>query len=402
MGLIRAGLGALGGTMADSWKEFFTCDAMSNTVLMVRGHKKTTGRSANVKGNDNVITSGSLIAVADGQCMIIVDAGKIVEICAEPGEFEYNSSTSPSLFTGSLSESIVNTFEEVGKRFQFGGDPAKDQRIYYINTKELMDNKFGTPNPIPFRVVDNNIGLDIDVSVRCSGVYSYRISDPILFYTNVCGNVTESFTRDQLDMQLKTEFISALQPAFSRISDLQVRPSALPGHVTELKEAMNDALTSKWSKLRGLTVVSIAMNTVSLPDEDAEMIKSAQRSAINRNPGMAAATLVGAQAEAMKAAASNSGGAMTGFMGMGMASNAGGVNANTLFEASNQQASPTPPVQAQQATGNAWFCPECGTQNTGNFCSNCGTGKPAPAEWTCSCGSVNAGKFCPNCGKARS
>ena len=390
MGLIKAGVGALGSTMADQWKEFFYCDALPNDVLMRKGEKRVSGRSSNTKGSDNVISNGSGIAVADGQCMIIVEQGKIVEVCAEPGEFTYNSSTEPSIFAGNLGSSILDTFKTIGKRFTYGGDTAKDQRVYYFNLKELIDNKFGTPNPIPFRVVDSKIGLDIDVSVRCSGVYSYKIADPLLFYTNVCGNVEREYTRDELDSQLKTEFISALQPAFGKLSDMEMRPNQIVSHNAELENAMNAALSEKWGKLRGLTVVSIALGSVTLPPEDAEMIKQAQRTAIMRDPTMAAATLVGAQADAMKAAASNEGGAMTGFMGMGMAMNAGGgMNAQNLFAMGQQQ-------QSQQAA-NAWQC-SCGATATGNFCPECGAKKPSADGWTCSCGAVNKGKFCSDCG----
>lgn len=379
MGLIKAGIGALGGTLADQWKEFFYCESMPKEVLVTKGQKQISGRSSNTKGNDNIISNGSGIAVADGQCMIIVEQGKIVEVCAEPGEFTYDTSTEPSIFAGNLGESIKQTFMTLGKRFTYGGDTGKDQRVYYFNTKELIDNKFGTPNPIPFRVVDSKIGLDLDVSVRCSGVYSYKIADPLLFYANVCGNVEQEYCREELDSQLKTEFVSALQPAFGRLSDLELRPNQIVTHNTELENAMNTALSEKWGKLRGLKVVSIALGSVTLPEEDAEMIKQAQRTAIMRDPTMAAATLVGAQADAMKAAASNEAGAMTGFMGMGMAMNTGGaMNAQNLF-AMGQQAQQQPfqqqqPVQPQQAAG-GWRC-TCGAVNNGNFCQNCGAKKP--------------------------
>lgn len=373
MGLIKAGIGALGGTLADQWKEFFYCESMPKEVLVTKGQKQISGRSSNTKGNDNIISNGSGIAVADGQCMIIVEQGKIVEVCAEPGEFTYDTSTEPSIFAGNLGESIKQSFMTLGKRFTYGGDTGKDQRVYYFNTKELIDNKFGTPNPIPFRVVDSKIGLDLDVSVRCSGVYSYKIADPLLFYANVCGNVEQEYCRDELDSQLKTEFVSALQPAFGRLSDLELRPNQIVTHNTELENAMNTALSEKWGKLRGLKVVSIALGSVTLPEEDAEMIKQAQRTAIMRDPTMAAATLVGAQADAMKAAASNEAGAMTGFMGMGMAMNTGGaMNAQNLF-AMGQQAQQQP-FQPQQAAG-GWRC-TCGAVNNGNFCQNCGAKKP--------------------------
>lgn len=404
MGLIKAGMGALGGTLADQWKEFFYCESMPKEVLVTKGQKRTTGRSSNTKGNDNIISNGSGIAVADGQCMIIVEQGKVVEVCAEPGEFTYDTSTEPSIFSGNLGESIKETFKTVGKRFTYGGDTGKDQRIYYFNTKEILENRFGTANPVPFRVVDSKIGLDIDVSIRCSGVYSYKIVDPLLFYSNVCGNVEQEYSREELDGTLKKEFISALQPAFGRLSEMELRPNQIVTHNTDLENAMNTALSEKWGALRGLKVVSIAFGSITLPDEDAELIKQAQRTAIMRDPTMAAATLVGAQADAMKTAAGNEAGAMTGFMGMGMAMNAagGGMNAQNLFamgqQQQAQQAAQTPQsTPAPQAAG-GWKC-ACGTTVTGNFCPNCGTKRPAEDEgWTCSCGAVNKGKFCTNCG----
>ncbi len=401
MGLIKAGIGALGSVLADQWKEFFYCDAMDEDVLVKKGQKRTGKRSSNTKGSDNVISNGSAIAVADGQCMMIVEQGKVVEVCAEPGEFVYDSSTEPSIFAGSLGQSIVDTFKAIGRRFTYGGDTGKDQRVYYFNTKELIDNKFGSATPIPFRVVDHKIGLDIDVSVRCFGVYSYRIADPIMFYTNICGNVESEYTRDRLDGQLKTEFISALQPAFGRLSELELRPNQIISHNTELEAAMNDALSTKWQQ-RGLRVVSVALGSVTLPEEDAELIKQAQRTAILRDPTMAAATLTGAQADAMKAAASNSAGAMNGFFGMGMAMNAGGVNAQELYAMGRQtQPAQTPArTPTQTPAANGWKC-ACGAVATGKFCPECGAKKPEPktdGEWICSCGAKNTGKFCMECG----
>lgn len=403
MGLIKAGLGSLGGTLADQWKEFFYCEALPKEVLVRKGQKSTSKRSSNTKGSDNIISNGSGIAVADGQCMIIVEQGKIVEVCAEPGEFTYDTSSEASIFTGGLGEGIKNTFKTIGKRFTYGGDTGKDQRIYYFNTKEILDNKFGTPNPVPFRVVDSKIGLDIDVAVRCSGVYSYKIADPLLFYTNVCGNVSDEYTREELDSTLKTEFISALQPAFGKLSELEMRPNQIVTHNTELENAMNSALSEKWSTLRGLKIVSIALGSVSLPDEDAELIKQAQRTAILRDPTMAAATLTGAQADAMKGAAANSAGAMTGFMGMGMAMNAGGTNAQSLYAMGQQQAQAQSQGQSQPQApaSDSWKC-ACGAMATGKFCSQCGAQKPVvEEEWTCPCGKVNKGKFCSECGAKR-
>lgn len=417
MGLIRAAISAVGGTMADQWKEFFICESLDADVLAVKGQKRIGSRSANKKGSDNLITSGSGIAVADGQCALIVEQGKIVEVCAEPGEYTYDASTEPTIFSGNLGSSLDQVFDVIGKRFTYGGDTGKDQRIYYINTKELIDNKFGTPNPVPFRVVDRNIGLDVDVSVRCSGVYSYRISNPLLFYANVCGNVEQEYRREELDHQLKTEFISALQPAFAKISDLEIRPNALPGHVTELCDAMNEALTGKWANTRGITVVSVAIGTIDLLKEDAEMIKQAQKTAILRDPMMAAATLTEAQAGAMKTAAGNSAGAMTGFMGMGMAAQNGGMNAQNLYQmgaemaqhnagqnqqnVSSQPHMTAPGKGGEKEAAGKWTC-ACGAVNEKEwkFCQECGKERPQEG-WICSCGAENKGKFCTECGKPR-
>ena len=417
MGLIRAAISAVGGTMADQWKEFFICESLDADVLAVKGQKRIGSRSANKKGSDNLITSGSGIAVADGQCALIVEQGKIVEVCAEPGEYTYDASTEPTIFSGNLGSSLDQVFDVIGKRFTYGGDTGKDQRIYYINTKELIDNKFGTPNPVPFRVVDRNIGLDVDVSVRCSGVYSYRISNPLLFYANVCGNIEQEYRREELDHQLKTEFISALQPAFAKISDLEIRPNALPGHVTELCDAMNEALTGKWANTRGITVVSVAIGTIDLPKEDAEMIKQAQKTAILRDPMMAAATLTEAQAGAMKTAAGNSAGAMTGFMGMGMAAQNGGMNAQNLYQmgaemaqnnagqnqqnVSSQPHMTAPGKGGEKEAAGKWTC-ACGAVNEKEwkFCQECGKERPQEG-WICSCGAENKGKICTECGKPR-
>ncbi len=433
MGLISAGLNALGGTLASQWREYFYCESMPVNVLAAKAMKRINGRFGGSKTeDDNVISDGSIIVVNDGQCMIIVDQGKIVDFCAEPGEYKFELNGEPSLFYGEFSgakvkEILKTTFD----RFSFGGQAGKDQRVYYFNTKELTGNKYGTPGGVPFRVVDQNIGLDIDINIRCFGEYSYRITNPMLFYTNVCGNIEGEFTREQFDSQLKTELLTALQPAFARISEMGIRYSALPGHTFEIAEALNDVLSPKWSDLRGIEIVSFGVSSVKASEEDEAMIKELQRNAVFRNPNMAGAHMVGAQAQAMQDAANNQGGAMTGFMGMNMASMAGGVNAAQLFQMGQQpqQTYQPAPAAAQPADANAWqcacgarpsgkFCPECGAKKpepqtsgawqcacgamaTGKFCPECGAKKPADEGWTCSCGTVNKGKFCAECGAKR-
>ena len=443
MGLIKAAMGAAGGVMADQWKEFFYCEALPSDVLAVKGQKKTTGRSSNTRGDDNIITNGSAIAVADGQCMLIVEQGKVVDFCAVPGEYIYDTSTEPSVFSGDLGDSIKNVFSNIGKRFTFGGEAPKDQRIYYFNTKELTGNKYGTPSPVPFRVVDQRAGIDIDIGIRCFGEYSIRLKNPVLFYTNVCGNVSEDYKTENIAGQMKTELLTALQPAFAKISEMGIRYSALPGHTLELADALNEQLSSKWRDLRGMEIVSFGVSSVKANEEDEQMIKELQRNAAFMDPTRAAAHLVGAQGEAMKAAAANTGaGPAMAFMGMGMAGQAGGMNAQNLFQMGQQQQmqqqqmqqqmqqaaqpAPAPAVQGWTCscgqsgiTGN--FCPNCGSKKpepkpaadswkcscgatvTGKFCPECGSPRPAPAAdgWTCSCGAVNKGKFCSECGKPK-
>lgn len=414
MGLIKALGGAVGGTLADQWKDYFYCESMEADVLVCKGEKRVSGRSSNKRGNDNIITNGSIVAVNEGQCMMIVEQGKVVELCAEPGEFVYDTSTEPSIFDDKLSKSVKQVFATIGKRFTFGGDTAKDQRVYYFNTKEIIGNKYGTPNPVPFRVVDNNIGLDVDIAIRCNGEYSYKIVNPILFYTNVCGNVEEEYERSEIDSMLKTELLTALQPAFAKISEMGIRYSALPGHTMEIADALNNVLSKKWADLRGIEVASFGVNSVTASKEDEEMIKQLQKTAVLRNPNMAAATLVGAQGEAMKAAASNPNGAMAGFMGIGMVQNSMGTDAQNLFAMGQQQMQQnvnqqSQPVQQQvqqnvqnnesaSKSAGSWVC-ECGAANNGKFCVECGKPKPQPVQgWTCSCGTVNKGKFCMECG----
>lgn len=405
MGLIKAFTSAGSTVLGDQWKEYFMCEAIDKSVLMVKGQKKTASGTSNTKGAENIITNGSIISVADGQCMLIVEQGKVVEVCAEPGVFTYDKSTEPSIFAGNLGESIMNSFKTVGKRFTFGGDTAKDQRVYYINLKEILANKYGTATPVPFRVVDQGIGLDIDIAIRCNGEYSYKITNPVLFYTNVCGNVTTQYSRSEIDSMLKTELLTALQPAFAKISALGVRYSALPGHTQEMADALNEILSEKWRNLRGLEIVSFGVNTVSASKEDEDMIKDLQKTAVYRNANMAAARMTDAQAEAMVAAAGNEGtGAMMAFAGMNMAQQTGGMNASQLFQMGQQQQVQQPvqssaPMQAPSQVASGWTC-ACGTVNSGKFCTECGSKPPVSDGWTCTCGTVNKGKFCMECGAA--
>ncbi len=408
MGLLKAGIGAVTGVVQDQWKEYFYCESLPVDVIVRKGQKRNSGRSANTKSTNNIISNGSVIAVADGQCMIIVEQGLVVDLCAVPGEYTYDISTEPSIFSGDLGTNIEKIFATVGKRFTFGGEPPKDQRVYYFNTKELIGNKYGTPSPVPFRVVDQRAGIDIDIGIRCFGEYSYRIVNPILFYTNVSGNVAEEYNRSEIDSQLKSELMTALQPAFAKISDMGIRYSALPGHTMEMAQALNEVLSAKWGQLRGIEIVSFGVSSVKASEEDEQMIKELQRNAAFMDPSRAAAHLVGAQASAMQSAAQNEGGAAMAFMGMNMAGAAGGLNAQNLYTMGQQSQQPAPSpaaaapaVPAPQAAA-GWACADCGHKgNTGKFCMECGKPKPSEEGWTCSCGAVNKGKFCMECGKPK-
>ena len=422
MGLIKAGMGAVGGVLGDQWKEFIYCESLKSDVLVTKGRKRTSsqGRSSNTSAEDNIISNGSTIAINDGQCMVIVENGKVVEICSEPGEFVYDASTEPSLFADGLNvQSVKNVFAQIGKRFTYGGDPGKDQRVYYFNTKEIIGNKYGTASPIPFRIVDLRVGLDMDIPIRCFGEYSYKITNPILFYTNVCSNIENEYLRSEIDGQLKSELLMGLNKAFGVMSEKGVRYSALPAHAEEIADELNEVLSKKWRDLRGIEVVSFGVSSVKASEEDERYIRDQQALA---NPNARAAFLTGATGTAMQNAASNEAGAMTGFMGMGMA---GAQGANMMNAINQQMAYPPqggypsgpqgyppqggyapqgyPQQPAPQAPAAGWTC-ACGAVNQGKFCSECGQPKPEPkaeGTWTCACGTVNQGKFCSECGQPK-
>lgn len=370
MGLIKAVLGSVVGTLSETWKDYFVCDSMPDNVLMVKGVKKGGG------GSGDIITNGSGIVVNEGQCALIVDEGKILEVAAEPGNYTFDSQVSPSVFDGGIS-GISNTFKEMLVRFTHGGDIYKNQRVYYVNTKEIFGNMFGTATPIPFRIIDSNINLDVEMPIRCNGEYSFRIVNPLVFYQNVAGNKSSYFAKEDLSMQMKAEVLMALQPAFSEIAAQGIRYSQVPMHVDELAKAMNDALAEKWGKGRGIAFESIAINSVSMDPENEKRLRDLQLSAVNKDLEMAGATITQATADAMRDAANNSNGAMNGFVGMNMVQSVSGVNANQLFEQAKQQSA--------NATDDSWICPKCGSKNNGNFCSTCGQARPQ-------------GKYCPKCG----
>ena len=435
MGLIKAAMGAAGGVLADQWKEFFYCDSMPADVLMMKGQKRISsrGRSSNTSGEDNIISNGSKIAVNNGQCMMIVESGKVVDLCNEPGEYIYDKSTEPSIFTGDLKQGLKDMWGQMKERFTFGGDTGKDQRVYYFNMKELVGNKYGTPQEVPFKMKDPDTGQILLIRLRCFGEYSYHIVDPVLFYTNIASNVDDRYERSQIDSQLKSELLNALQPAFARLSAQRIDYVELPGRTFEIADALNEVLSKRWRELRGLEIVSFGINSIKANEEDEAKIQKVQMGKTLSDPSLAMGAMADATSDSMRMAAQNegAGGAAFGFMNMSMAGNAGAGMYQQMAqqqELMNRRQRLMDPqqieaemarvkVEAERAvaaqaagamaagTAGSWTCPQCGTANQGKFCLNCGTKKPEPKPadtWDCDCGQTgNTGKFCMNCGKAR-
>lgn len=401
MGLIQAFKAAGSDVLGDSWREYFYCDSLDDNTLMVKGQKRISGKSSNKNGADNIISNGSIIAVNEGQCMLIVEQGKVVDVCAEPGEFVYDKSTEPTIFYGSLGTSILDTFKTIGKRFTFGGDTAKDQRVYYVNIKHVSGNKYGTPQPIPFKICYPDLNINMTVDLRCNGEYTFKISNPLLFYQVEAGNVSDEYDKTELVQNtLRPEFVRELRPVLGEFSHKGIAYEDLSYHADEICDSLQARLSEKWTGLRGIELVSLDLSAT-IPPKDLEELQKYQKLQYYNNMQNAAGALVESQAEGMKMAAQNSGGAMVGFMGMNMAQQKGGIDAQNLFAMAQQQQAAQPqgmgaPATASTAPADSWTC-QCGAANTGKFCTECGTPKPADG-WTCSCGAVNKGKFCPECG----
>ena len=408
-GALNAGLGAAGNVLANQWKEFIYCDSIPDDTLMVKGRKQVSGKSSNTKGEDNVITNGSGIVVNDGQCMIIVENGKVVEVCAEPGKFTYDTSLAPSIFAGSFGQSLIDSFKMLGQQFTYGGQAGNDQRVYYFNTKVIMGNKYGTPAPVPYRLVDSKIFLDLDITIRLNAIYSYRLVDPLLFYTKIAGNVNDTFKAADIEQQLKSEISGKLNTALGKLSAMEIRYNELPLHTEEMSEALKEQLHQKWVVEKGIELVSFDVNSANTTEENEKLIRDAQAEARYQHAGLGAAALTAAQAQALKDAAKNPNGAANAMFGVGMIGGGmGGGMGNTinaLYQQANQEAAAQQQAQAaaaaQAQAANMWKC-ECGKDNDGNFCTACGKPKPAPAGvWKCECGAENTGNFCPKCGKPK-
>ncbi len=424
MGLIKAAKDSISTLLADQWREYFYCDALSSDVLVKKGQKRITeGRNSNTKGVDNIISNGSVIAVNEGQCMIIVDQGGVVDFCAEAGAFVYDTSSEPSLLYGELGENLKKSFTTLWNRFTFGGNTASDQRVYYFNTKEIMNNLYGTATPIDFLLVSPTSGYHLNTVVKCRGEYSFKIVDPLLFYKNVCGNVKDEYKKSSeegahLLSLMKNELLSKLPMALAPIGAQGILPSQLQNYTDVICEALKQGLTEKWTADRGIEVVSMTI-VATVPEEARAALQKWEDTAMLTNEKMKAAQ----SAEAFNKMISNSnlgsgeggGDAMSSMMNM-MAMNMmgnmmnggnmmGGMMGNNMMggnmNAQPQQpaynAAPIAPATPAAAPVLGWTC-SCGHVNQGKFCMECGAKKPEDAGWTCACGHVNQGKFCSECG----
>lgn len=449
MGLIKLVMDTAGGVISDQFLEFFYCDTIDNDTLMVKGTKVQTSRGQNNKATDNIISNGSKIVINEGQCMMIVDNGAIVEVSAEPGEYVFHNNTEPSIFAGKFGESIIASFKQFGRRFTYGGETGHDQRVYYFNTKIITDNKYGTASPIPFRVIDKNISLDMEIGIRSHGEFSYTLSDPIIFYKKLAGNVKDRYDKADLNRQLTAELIHAFQPAFTRVADQGVRYYQLTGNVDVISKETKKELEN-WKEDYGVELDKLTLRSATASEEDQNMIKELQKNAVFRSADMAAAHLVSAQAEAMKAAASNtSTGPMMAFAGMNMANAAGGANTTALYGMAQQQQQMMQNQQGYQQgmpqqgyqqgmpqqgyqqgqpqqgyqqgmsqQGYQQGMPQQGYQQqgyqqqgqaqpeqAGGFVGQVGgqqgVSAAADADWVCGCGQHNTTKFCSNCGSKK-
>lgn len=344
LGILKAMTGAIGGAAADLWKEAFICDEMDSEVLMQRARKLVSQRSSN-QGDADIITDGSIIVVAAGQCAIVTENGKVVGVYPEPGEQIFCSEQSRGMFTGGMKAFI----RDVGRRIAFGGDAPYRHRLYYINTKEISGNSFSV-EAVPFRFRHPNADLDMDGGISCSGSYSFRIADPEAFYVAVT-RMEAGKLRSSLIVQMNSELLTAMLSALARLCEAGVRPSAMTAYTEQLCEMLCSVLNEKWRTARGIEVFSMAIGSMRVLDSDA--FKTLQRDTAFRNPAMAAGHLTGTTAGAMQTAAGNpSGGSLTA----------------TLITAIRGK--PGTPAQPD-----GWRC-ACGAENQGRFCEACGTPRP--------------------------
>ena len=400
MGIIRAAIQTVTGSLSDQWQEIVEPEGMGEQTVFTKGVVKKSGG----KGTKDVISNGSVIHVYDNQFMILVDGGKIVDYTAEPGYFIVDNSSSPSLFNGEWGESLKEAFN----RFKFGGATPMSQQVFYINTQEIKGIKFGTRNPINY--FDNFYNAEL--FLRAHGTYSIRITNPLLFYAEAIPRNAVRVQIDDINSQYLAEFLEALQTSINQMSADGVRISYVASKSTELSRYMASTLDESWKNLRGMEIVSVALASISYDEESQKLINMRNQGAMMSDPTIREGYMQSAIARGLEAAGSNANGAAAGYMGMGFGMQAAGsvmgsasaVNLQQMQmnQAAAAQAAPAQPQAPapQPKAAQSWTC-GCGAVNTGKFCQECGSARPQIGPWTCSCGTVNTGKFCSECGKPR-
>ncbi len=417
MGIIKAIASAVGGSLADQWLEVIEADNMGDQTVFTSGVK--IRRGSNTKGTENTVSNGSVIHVYPNQFMMVVDGGKVVDYTAEEGYYTVDNSSLPSLFNGEFKDTLKETFNRV----KYGGSTPTVQKVYYVNLQEIKGIKFGTRNPVNYF----DSFYNAELFLRAHGAYSVKITDPLLFYEQVVPRNVSRVEIDSINEQFMDEFLEGLQVAINKMSAEGERISFVASKGTVLSRHMSEVLDENWKRDRGFEVMNVGLASISYDEESQKLINMRNQGAMLGDPAIREGYVQGAMARGMEAAGSNANGAMAGFMGMGVGMNAGGgfmgaasaanmqqmqmnqAQAGQMPQMNQAQMNPTQgnpaqagPMQSGPA-GNAgsWTC-QCGSVNSGKFCSECGSPRPASGPWTCSCGTVNSGKFCSECGKPRS
>ena len=394
MGIIKAFFDSVGGNLADQWLEVYEANEMSDTTVFTTGVAVRTGkRNSNKRGSEDYISDGSIIHVYDNQFMLLVDGGKVVDYTAEPGYYKVDSGSAPSLFNGRFGASLKEMFS----RIKFGGVPSGKQKVFFINLQEIKGIKFGTK--IPINYFDSFYNAEL--FLRAFGTYSIKITNPLKFYAEAISRNAERVDITDINGQYLDEFLEALTAAINKMSVDGIRISYVASKSTELSRYMADELDENWAGLRGFEVLSVGIASVSYDEESKKLINMRNQGAMLGDPSVREGYIQGAIARGLENAGSNPNGAAAAFMGMGVGMNAGGGFMQSA-SAANQNQIAQQQAQAQaQAQANSWTC-SCGATNTGNFCQNCGSKKPAPqGTWTCSCGETNTGNFCQGCGSKK-
>lgn len=416
MGIIKAVGSAISGGFADQWLETIEASDMSDHTVFASGVKIRKGQ--NTKGTDNLVSNGSMIHVKDNQFMMLVDGGKVVDYTAEPGYYQVNNSSAPSLFNGQFGDAIKESFN----RIKFGGETPYKQQVYFINLQEIKGIKFGTRNPVNYF----DSFYNAELFLRTHGTYSIKITDPLKFYAEVIPKNKSKVDFEEINEQYTDEFLSALQSSINQMSADGIRISFVSSKGRELGKYMAETLDEDWTKTRGMEIQSVGIGSISYTEDSQDLINLRNQGAMMSDPSIREGYVQKNIAEGLKAVGSNKNGSMSGFMGMGLGMQTGGNFMAAASQSNMQQMKQSEPVKMEPVTKNTWkcscgaenvgkFCPECGAKkpenktwicscgntNTGKFCSECGKERPNQSSWVCECGAVNTGKFCPECGKMR-